>query len=64
MSLLLYLLYCYFIMQKICYMFVTTGHLRLRVVKILDSQYRVPSSNILGDFKIKVISAFYQVEVD
>ena len=45
-------------------MFVTTGHLRLRVVKILDSQYRVPSSNILGDFKIKVISAFHQVEVD
>ena len=34
------------------------------VVKGLDSKSRVPLSNLLGGFKIKVISAFYPVEVD
>ena len=34
------------------------------VVKALDSQPRVPDSNLLGDFKINVISACHPVEVD
>ena len=34
------------------------------VVKTLDSQYRIPDSNLLGNFKIKVISVFHPVEVD
>ena len=34
------------------------------VVKTLDSQYRIPDSNLLGGFKIKVISVFHPVEVD
>ena len=34
------------------------------VVKTLDSQYRVPDSNLLGGFKVNVISVFHQVEVD
>ena len=45
-------------------MFVTTGHLHLRVVKSVDSQHRIPDSNLLVAFKIKVISAFHPVEVD
>ena len=52
-------------------MFIKTRHLHLRwvfpiilVVKALDSQYRVPDSNLLGGFKIKVISAFHSIEVD
>ena len=45
-------------------MLVTTGHLHLRVVKALDFQYKVPNSNLLGGFKIKVISAFHLVKVD
>ena len=45
-------------------MFVTTEHLHLRKIKMLDSQYRVPDSNLLSDFEIKVISAFHPVEVD
>ena len=34
------------------------------VVKALDSQSRVPLSNLLSGFKIKVISAFHPAEVD
>ena len=34
------------------------------VVKTLDSQYGILDSNLLGDFKIKDISAFHPVEVD
>ena len=34
------------------------------MVETLDSQYRIPDSNLLGGFKIKVISAFHPVEVD
>ena len=52
-------------------MFAKTGHLHLRkvfpiilLVKALESQCRVPGSNLLGFFKIKVISAFHPVEVD
>ena len=72
MSLRLHLLYCYRIMQilfnvwnnwtfafKIGLVFPV-----ILVVKTLDSQYRVPDSNLLGGFKINVISVFHQVEVD
>ena len=34
------------------------------VVKMLDSKYMVPDSNLLGDFKIKIISALHLVLVD
>ena len=51
-------------------MFIKIWHLHLRsvfpvilAVKVLDSQSRVPDSNLLGGFKIKVISAFHPVEV-
>ena len=33
-------------------------------LKMLIYQYRIPDSNLLGRFKIKVISAFHPVEVD
>ena len=52
-------------------MFMKTGQLHLRqvfpiilVVKVLNSQSRVLDSNLLGGFKIKVISAFHPAEVD
>ena len=52
-------------------MFVKIGHLHLRyvfpiilVVKVLDSHCRVPGSDLLGGFKIKVISALHSIEVD
>ena len=34
------------------------------VVKTLDSQYKIPDSNLLGGFNIRVISAFHPSEVD
>ena len=34
------------------------------VVKVLDSQSNVLDSNLLGGFKIKVISVFHPVKVD
>ena len=58
-------------LYKVCLMFIKTGHLHLRwvfpiilVVKELDSQSRVPDSNLLGGFMIKVILAFHPVRVD
>ena len=34
------------------------------VIKELDSQSRVPDSNLLSGFMIKVISAFHPAKVD
>ena len=58
---------------KVCLMFVNNWAFTFKiglafavilVVKTLDSQYRIPDSNLLGGFKIKVISVFHPVEVD
>ena len=67
-SLWLNLLYCYLKMQgllNVCNKWTKIGLVFpiILVVTMLDSQYRVPHSNLLGGFKIKVISAFHQAKV-
>ena len=59
-------------MQRLCNVIkIKTRYLHLRqvfaiilVVKALDSRSRVPDSNLLSGFKIKVISVFHPAEVD